>query len=79
MAKSHPTYDQWGKKAGTFNERMKKTKPLYAYTEERAAFEMSKNASFLPLCVSLFIKAYGSPCSNKVLLPEALSEGNCFL
>ncbi len=39
MAKSHPTYDQWGKKAGTFKERMQKAKPLYAYTEERAEFE----------------------------------------
>ncbi len=25
MAKSHPTYDQWGKKAGTFEERIKKS------------------------------------------------------
>jgi len=36
---SHPTYAQFGKYAGTLEQRMKKVKPLYAYTEERAAFE----------------------------------------
>lgn len=35
----HPTYDQWGKYAGTLEKRMKKVKPLLAYSEERAAFE----------------------------------------
>jgi hypothetical protein len=41
MAKSHPTYDQWGKKAGTLESRMKKVETLYAYSEERAKFEES--------------------------------------
>ena len=36
---SHPTYAQFGKYAGTFEERMKKVKPLYAYTEERIKSE----------------------------------------
>ena len=36
---SHPTYAQFGKYAGTFEERMKKIKPLYAYTEERIKSE----------------------------------------
>ncbi len=35
----HPTYEKWGKKAGSLQERMKKVKPLYAYSEERAKFE----------------------------------------
>jgi len=36
---SHPTYSQWGKYAGTLEERMKEVKPLLAYSKERAAFE----------------------------------------
>jgi len=36
---SHPTYAQFGKYAGTFEERMKKVKPFYAYTEERIKSE----------------------------------------
>ena len=36
---SHPTYAQFGKYAGTFEERMKKVKPLYAYTKERIKSE----------------------------------------
>ena len=34
MAKSHPTYDMWGKYAGTFEDRMKKVKAVDPYSKE---------------------------------------------
>ena len=36
---SHPTYAQWGKYAGSLEDRMKTIKPLLAYSKERADFE----------------------------------------
>ena len=33
-AKSHPTYDQFGKYAGTFKERMARVKAVNPYNEE---------------------------------------------
>ena len=33
-AKSHPTYDMWGKYAGTLQERMSRVKAVDPYSEE---------------------------------------------
>jgi hypothetical protein len=38
-ANSHPTYDQWGKKAGTLEERMKKNKVPKPFTPEAEAWD----------------------------------------
>ena len=38
-ASSHPTYDQWGKKAGTLEERMKKNKVPKPFTPEAEAWD----------------------------------------
>ena len=34
MAESHPTYDMWGKYAGTLKDRMSKVKAVDPYSEE---------------------------------------------
>ena len=39
MANSHPTYNQWGKKAGTIQERMKNNKVPKPFTPEAEVWD----------------------------------------
>lgn len=45
-AKSHPTYDMFGKYAGTLKERMTKVPTYYAFSPERAELEKDFNEKY---------------------------------
>ena len=45
-AKSHPTYDMWGKYAGTFKERMSRVKTVAPYSEEGQKLQMESKKKY---------------------------------
>ena len=51
-ANSHPTYDQWGKKAGTLEERMKKNKVPKPFTPEAEAWDKERECKYADFTVT---------------------------
>ena len=45
-AKSHPTYDMWGKYAGTLQERMSRVKAVDPYSEEGQKLQMESKKKY---------------------------------
>ena len=45
-AKSHPTYDMWGKYAGTLQERMSRVKAVDPYSEEGQNLQMESKKKY---------------------------------
>ena len=45
-AKSHPTYDMWGKYAGTLQERMTRVKAVDPYSEEGQKLQMESKKKY---------------------------------
>tara|TARA_R100001480_G_scaffold68287_2_gene79624 strand:+ start:1390 stop:1608 length:219 start_codon:yes stop_codon:yes gene_type:complete len=46
-AKSHPTYDMWGKYAGTLQERMSRVKAVDPYSEEGQKLQMNQRKNMV--------------------------------
>lgn len=76
-AKSHPTYDMWGKYAGTLKERMSKVKAVDPYSKEGQKLQEESRKKYGAWWLFTDNKMQKKNCKNWILqyyIPEGMTN-----
>ena len=76
-AKSHPTYDMWGKYAGTLKERMSKVKSVDPYSKEGQKLQEESRKKYGAWWLFTDNKMQKKNCKNWILqyyIPEGMTN-----
>lgn len=76
-AKSHPTYDMWGKYAGTLKERMSKVKAVDPYSKEGQKLQEESRKKYGSWWLFTDNKMQKKNCKNWIMqyyIPEGMTN-----